>query len=388
AHRLSTATPAVSSHLHESLSSSTLEQPGSSGLRMIRSSSMKGADAPAVELNNASIHHEKALMPILLRATDDVNPDNQRGDDIDIRHYVKLRSIPKGRPGDKSHSLQFDKKENTSKLGSSNSFASSPSSINSTQRFTSSLEFVQSSVLEAVFRCTQIRITSSIDKLAIKPVQTGKCADFYLKTYVFDGKRKTYMFLAGCQKELECTIFLREGKNEVLGKIERITEFLVYVVNNFKFETSLMRDEFASIPSCTGVGSLSSDKETSRLADLEHSHEGDASADAKRRASDRLGEEDHRAKQTLADISNAEALTRSQVYFPAHETAVDSMSGPIEMPEDIPLLTFYCDIFENHKTKMLSASPFVKFMQPDLLMRARKQERRLCWKSPFRPDQA
>ena len=454
AYRLSTATPAVSSHLHESLSSSTLDQSGSSGLRIMRSSSMKGADAPAVELNNASIQHvrkllrqllqdshmnnlsnwEKALMPILLQATDDVNPDVQRGDDIDIRHYVKLKKIPGGRPGDTSYvsGLVFTK---NLALKSMPRNISNPDILILTfpieyarhqQHFMSlepvirqereylqnlvhriaalrpqlllvqrnvsglALEFLQqakiataynvkASVLEAVSRCTQTRIISSIDKLAIKPVQAGKCANFYLKTYVYEGRRKTYMFLAGCQKELGCTIVLRGGNNEVLGKIKRITEFMVYVVYSLKLETSLMRDEFALIPSCTGAGSLSPDKETSRLTDRVRSHERDASADVKRRASDRLGEEDHRAKQTLADISNTETLTRNQAYFPAPETAVDSMSGEIEMPEDIPMPTFYGDMVEKHKTKILSASPFVKFMQPYLLMKAREQERRLVY---------
>jgi len=92
-------------------------------LRMTRSASMRDAKAPVVELNNASLHHvrrllhqlledanvpnisswEKALIPILLQCTDDVNPDVRRGDDIDIRHYVKLKKIPGGRPGDTSY---------------------------------------------------------------------------------------------------------------------------------------------------------------------------------------------------------------------------------------------------------------------------------------------
>ena len=81
---------------------------------------MRDAKAPAIELNNASLHHvrrmlhqlledanipnvsswEKALIPILLQCTDDVNPNVRLGDDIDIRHYVKLKKIPGGKPGD------------------------------------------------------------------------------------------------------------------------------------------------------------------------------------------------------------------------------------------------------------------------------------------------
>ena len=107
-------------NLHESLSNSSLAQMASNAgqsenSRMMRSSSMRGDAAPAIELNNASLRHvrrllhqlledskvpniaswEKALIPILLRATDDVNPDVQNGDDIDIRHYVKLKKNPR-----------------------------------------------------------------------------------------------------------------------------------------------------------------------------------------------------------------------------------------------------------------------------------------------------
>ena len=39
----------------------------------------------------------KALIPILLQCTDDVNPNVRLGDDIDIRHYVKLKKIPGGK---------------------------------------------------------------------------------------------------------------------------------------------------------------------------------------------------------------------------------------------------------------------------------------------------
>ena len=454
AYRLSTATPAISSNLHESLSSSTLEQSGSSGLRMMRSSSMKGADAPAVELNNASIQHvrkllrqllqdshisnlsnwEKALMPILLQATDDVNPDVQRGDDIDIRHYVKLKKIPGGRPGDTSYvsGLVFTKNLALKSMPRNIShpdililtfpieyarhqqhFMSLEPVIRQEREYLQNLvhriaalhpqlllvqrnisglalEFLQeaniataynvkASVLEAVSRCTQTRIISSIDKLAIKPVHAGKCTNFYLKTYVYDGRKKTYMYLAGCQRELGCTIVLRGGNNEVLGKIKRITEFMVYVVYNLKLETSLMRDEFALIPSYIGAGSLSPDKETSRLTHLGHSHGRDASAKAEKGTSKEPREEDRRAMQASADMSNTETLSRSQAYFPPPEIAVNSMSEETEMPEDIPMPTFYGDMVEKHKTKILSASPFVQFMQPYLLMRAREQERRLVY---------
>lgn len=83
----------------------------SSAARLTRSSSMKGEKEPRLELNPASMMHvrkllrqllvdaeihnvaawEKALIPILLKCTSSVDPDIDRGDDIDIRHYVKLK---------------------------------------------------------------------------------------------------------------------------------------------------------------------------------------------------------------------------------------------------------------------------------------------------------
>ena len=310
-HRFSTASPAMSAQLHDSVSSSALDQlnsPGG-GLRMIRSSAMKGVDAPAIELNNASIQHvrkllrqllydstvsnasswEKALLPILLQATDDVNPDVQHGDDIDIRHYVKLKKIPGGRPGDTAYvsGLVFTKNLALKSMPRSiahpnililtfpveyarhqQHFMSLEPVIRQEREFLQNLvhriaalrpqlllvqrnvsglalQFleqaniataynVKPSVLEAISRCSQTRVISSIDKLAIKPAQAGKCASFYLKTYVYNGRKKTYMYLSGCPKELGCTIVLRGGGDDTLAKIKRITEFMIYVVYNLR----------------------------------------------------------------------------------------------------------------------------------------------------------
>ncbi|MCJ1245221.1 1-phosphatidylinositol-3-phosphate 5-kinase [Trapelia coarctata] len=432
--RFSNASPAMSTHLQESFSSSALDQLNSpsGGLRMIRSSSMKGADAPVVELNAASIQHvrkllrqllqdfeipnvnswEKALMPILLQATDDVNPDVQNGDDIDIRHYVKLKKIPGGRPGDTSYvsGLVFTKNLALKSMPRSiahpnililtfpleyarhqQHFMSLEPVIRQEREFLQNLvhriaalrpqlllvarnvsglalEFleqaniataynVKSSVLEAIARCSQSRIISSIDKLAIKSGQASRCASFYLKTYVHGGRKKTYMYLSGCPKELGCTVVLRGGENQTLAKIKRVTEFMTYVVYNLKLETCLMRDEFALIPSYTSTGSISPDKRPCE-------------------------ETDHEQHLVIAGESTAKTqqseASQDSIYLkptPGSNIEIDE----IQLPEDIPKPTFYSDMVEKHNTKILSASPFVKFMQPYLLMRAREQEQRLLY---------
>lgn len=424
--RVGTGPTSAGGNLHESASSSGLLQilssnPSIGSSRMIRSSSMRGAAAPAVELNSASLQHvrkllrqllqdskvpstvnwEKALVPILLQATDDVNPDVLNGDDMDIRHYVKLKKIPGGCPGDTSYvsGLVFTKNLALKSMPRS---LSNPSILILTfsleyarrqQHFMSlepvirqereflqnivnrivalrpqlllvernisglALEFleqagiataynVKASVLEAVSRCTQTRIISSIDKLAIKPAHTGTCESFHLKTYVHDGKKKTYMSLSGCAKELGCTIVLRGASQETLVKIKRITEFMVYVVYNLKLETCLMRDEFALIPSLPAECSLSSESETLNSM----------SADA---------------------MKPDEASTASGSFETKNPNSTDA--NDVSIPEPVLIPTFYGDMVEQHKTKILSASPFVKFAQPYLLMRAREQERRLAY---------
>lgn len=448
--------PSHASNLHESTSSSALAQLASSSppstSRMVRSSSMRGAAAPPVELNHASLRHvrrllhqlledsgvssvtswEKALTPILLRATDDVNPDVQNGDDIDIRHYVKLKKISGGRPGDTSYvsGLVFTKNLALKCMPRNIShpniliitfpieyarhhqhFMSLEPVIRQEREFLQNLvnriaalrphlllvernvsglalEFleqaaiataynVKASVLEAVSRCCQTRIISSIDKLAVKPVQAGKCASFNLKTYVSGGRKKTYMFLSGCAKELGCTIVLRGDTNRTLAKIKSITEFMIYVVYNLKLETCLMRDEFALIPSIAEHGSISPTTDPTRHGMqarlLSPPHETADPAITERHKQEDV------AARTTADISNADLLDSKTSGGVRQEKSAFSVPDDETMPEDIPMPTFYGDMVEEHKTKILSASPFVKFMQPYLLMRAREQERRLAY---------
>lgn len=412
--------------------------------KTIRSSAMIGADAPAVELNNASLQHvrkllrqllqdsevarisswERALVPILLQATDDVDPDVQNGDDLDIRHYVKLKKIPSGRPSDTSYVSGLVFTKNLALKSMPRSIAD-PSIVIVTfpleyarhrQRFMSlepvirqereflenlinriaalrphlllvqrnvsglALEFlekaniataynVKPSVIEAVSRCTQTRIISSIDKLAIKPTQTGRCSSFELKTYVNNGKKKTYVYLSGCPKELGCTIVLRGADNSTLAKVKRITEFMVYVVYNLKLETCLMRDEFAFIRSCT-------DGATTLTKGTIETHANSTSATDK---ATEVGNRSLDMKQASAEVSNAELLSNVKQSSQRTEPGNNTTSADIQMPEDIPAPTFYGDMVEKHKTKILSASPFVEFMQPYLLMRAREQERRLFY---------
>lgn len=400
----------------------------STGFKMTRSSSMKGDGAPPVELNIVSLQHvrkllrqlledsavphaqswETALIPILLKATDEVVPDVQHGDDMDVRHYVKLKKIPGGRPGDTSYvsGLVFTKNLALKSMPRSiphpniliitfpleyarhqRHFMSLEPVIRQEREFLENLVSriaalcptlllvernvsglalgllekaniataynVKPSVLEAVSRCTQTRIITSMDQLVTTPMHS-KCGSFDVKTYVFNNRKKTYMYISGCPKSLGCTIVLRGGDKDVLVRVKRITEFMVYVVYNLKLETFLMRDEFAQIPT-------SSDSLLKRGSD-------DNSALTTAKAGDATG--------VVASRQNSHENTGNRTSL---DLTVRTTDGVTDVPDDVPMPTYYEDMVEKHETKILSASPFVKFEPPYLLMRAREMERRLAY---------
>lgn len=456
---------------------STLAQVSGGGSKMVRSASMRGEHAPAVELNRASLQHvrrllrqmlqdsnvatvsswERALMPILLRCTDDVNPDVQRSDDIDVRHYIKLKKIPGGRPGDTSyisgvvftknvalkcmprsipqprvlivtfpieyarHQQHFMSLEPV--IAQEREFlrnlvgriAALNPQVLLVQRNVSGLALqyleesnitvvhnVKPSVLNAVSRCLQIRMISSIDKLATDPSTLGQCQSFDVKTYVHGRVKKTYIYLSGCKKELGCTIVLRGADTTTLRKLKQITEFLCYVVYNLKLETCLMRDEFVLIPSSIeGLDDnpgKQSDKLTARGGEISQPTALAASkpgADQKPiiQIQDENGTSPVDSQTDISGSAEIEAMPHAQSNVDQkmqpvqpleqsqeHATAMNtSGSQGLAIPEDVPMPSFYGDMVEKHKTKILSASPFIKFMQPYLLTQAREQERRLAY---------
>jgi 1-phosphatidylinositol-3-phosphate 5-kinase len=394
-----------------------------SGFKMTRSSSMQGSTAPPVELNKSSLEHvqrllrqlltessvphgeswENALLPILLKAADEVNPDVQHGDDMDVRHYVKIKKIPGGRPGDTSYvsGLVFTKNLALKSMPRSiprpniliitfpleyarqqHHFMSLEPVIRQEREFLENLVTriaalrpnlllvekhvsglalhlleqagiataynVKPSVLEAVSRCTHTRIVTSMDKL-LSSSPHSDCSSFDMKTYVYKGRRKTYMYISGCRKDLGCTIVLRGGNEEVLGKVKEITEFMVYVVYSLRLETCLMRDEFAKLPTAF--------TDESKLVSCSFENQ-----------------------VTVNESNGSPADTLHPDNKPTQESTGKAVSTEIiEVPDDVPMPTYFDDMVQAYKTKLLSASPFVKFEPPYLLMRVREIGRRLAY---------
>ncbi|KAF2402745.1 hypothetical protein EJ06DRAFT_489299 [Trichodelitschia bisporula] len=395
--------------------------------KMMRSASMRGASAPVVELNQASLLHvrrmlkqmlqdaqipnsrrwEKALRPILLQCTDDVNPDIQRNDDIDVRHYIKLKKIPGGKPGDTSYVSGVVFTKNLALKSMPRSIPQPRIAIvafpieytRHEQHFMSlepviaqereylwnlvkriaalnpqvllveknvaglALDFleqagiavicnVKPSVLNAVARCTQTRLITSPDKLAIDPSQLGRCGSFDVKTYVHGKMKKTFVYISGCQKDLGCTIVLRGAEMSYLRKLKRITEFMCFVVYNLKLETCVMRDEFVLIPAVLPGGTLNTERREASPA-LETS--------GSEKVQNGEGDNDEMITQ------ESEAV-KAQPVAPGAETA---RPAPVATP------SFYNDVVEKHQTRVISSSPFVKFTQPYLLTQARELEAKL-----------
>lgn len=424
--------------------------------RMTRSASMRDGKFPPIELSPVMLRHvenmlsqllekedvsnarlwEKALLPILLRCVDDVCMNIRRGDEIDIRHYVKLKKVPGGRPCDTSYvsGVVFTKKLALKSMPRSipnprivvvsfpieysrhrdnfmslepiiaqeqeflrnmvNRIASMRPSLLIVQKNVSGLALqylaeanitvisnIKQSVIEAVSRCAETVIISSIDMVTLRPVHVGKSAGFDVKTYVskdIPGKKKTLIYISGCAKELGCTIVLRGASIDVLAKMKRIAEFMAYVTYNLMLETSLFRDEFVSIPSMDdSIGSLPpSSKQEAQTTTSGPVHDSTTRENDKLRKSNE-SDASFEPKETDGSPNSSD---RPKIVS-AHESHVHDSSGSHvdQVPEDVPMPTFYSDLVAKHQTKILSASPFVKFTQPYLLVKVREQERRLMY---------
>ena len=116
---------------------------------------------------------------------------------------------------------------------------------------------IKPSVLEAIARCTQSEIVSSIDKLTFatstrNDLKLGTCENFRVLTFINElllpDYRKSFLVFDGCLETLGCTLILRGSDKQTLGKIKRVLDLMIFVVYNLKLETFLFRDEFGQPP--------------------------------------------------------------------------------------------------------------------------------------------
>ncbi|KAL6891906.1 hypothetical protein GGI43DRAFT_202308 [Trichoderma evansii] len=447
-----------------------VDAPNHSGTQLTRSNSLQKRKEAKTKLNESSLRHvdrllyqllvdadipnpeawQKALIPILLKATDDVSPDVANGESMDIRTYVKLKRIPGGKPGDTSYisGIVFTKnlalKSMPRKITNprillvgfpieyqrhQQQFMSLEPVIAQEKEFLRivvqriaqlkphvvlaektisglALQYlsdaniavafnVKRSVIAAVARCTETKIIESFDMLE---AQVGRCSAFEVRTFVnndYPGRKKSYIFLSGCRRELGCTITLRGASNALLAKMKYITDFMVYVVYNLKLESSLLRDESVEPPEANESASLSNsfpalNDSIRSLNSVQYStnsggigptvvinqpsSEGDPPSQVTIESSC-LGDTDEApTSQPLLDPASSEPPK----LLSLHESHIHDSTFS-QVPDDVPMPTFYSDMVSKYETKILSASPYVRFTQPYLLMKAREQERRLLY---------
>lgn len=394
--------------------------------------SAEKVQTPLAELDKASLQHVRALLkqflrdakvpraahwvkvlvPILLRCAEEIDPNIQRGDDIDIRHYVKLKKASSGKPADTSYvsgvvfTSNVALKSMARKVSQArililsfplvyarhkHHFMSLDPVIaqereylrNLVRRITSlrpsvvlvqanvaglALEFLQdagvtvvcnvkASVLQAISRCTQTRIVTSLDKLSMDPSQLGQCEMFDFRTFVYDGIKKTYAYVSGCKKDLGCTVILRGASLPTLRNLKWITEFMCLAVYSLKLENSLIRDQFLS-------ATTHATESTSRKDELLNNVINDQAGSSKDGDSNVVAD----ATRDSQDVSElTESVGERQLISAGTNDNLSRHSVALE----------YHLMVEKLRTRVLSISPAVKLADPYLLVRGSEQEKQM-----------
>jgi 1-phosphatidylinositol-3-phosphate 5-kinase len=344
----------------------------------------------------------KALLPVLRQCADSISPNIRGGDRMDIRRYVKIKKIYGGQPGDTSYvsgvmftqglastsmprritnprimllSFPIEDRDESDSVALQSTNRKENSSLSSRidklidrkpqvmlvggnvsesvlKVFSAAniavIDKVKLSVLEAVARCAGAEIISSLEMITAT-TRIGFCEMFEAKSYIdtMHQEKKSCIVLSGCDCSKGGTIALRGATPNILTKIKRITEFMIYAVHNVRLEMSLMADEYLDIQI----------------------------------------EDNHRllpyASQKLTENKFWSTIRAGMLSF----AEVDA-SSDISIPENGSQGTFYSDAVARFETTVLSASPSVHFRQPYLLMRLQEQERRLVHLKRLRDQDA
>lgn len=245
---------------------------------------------------------ERVLSTLLLKVSTHLQPNVRSGDSIDVRAYVKIKKIPGGKISDSEYvdgiviSKNVAHKQMARHLVNprimvltfpldyhrvENQFMSLEPLVTQERDYLRlltkrvidvrphivlversasrlALDFlldaniavarsVKPSAIHQVARCTQADVIASMDRLALEP-RLGRCADFRIQSYEYQGRRKTFMRFEGCQREYGCTLLLRGADVDTLRKVKRIADFMALIVYNLKLEVCLFNDEHNMLP--------------------------------------------------------------------------------------------------------------------------------------------
>lgn len=222
--------------------------------------------------------------------------DVKSGDDLDIRHFVKVKKIVDGTIGDctyieglacsknvahkkmkakvqnprillLSSSLEFQRTARFSSFDALlqqekqhlqivvNKIAALKPDVVVVEKTVSrlALEFllkanislvlnVKPSLMQRISRFTNAEILPSTDNVVVKSTTIGTCQNFRVALYKGTWGRKTLLFFEGCRRHLGCSIILRGGDAPTLQKAKRALLFAVHVGYNLHLEQSVLFD--------------------------------------------------------------------------------------------------------------------------------------------------
>lgn len=136
---------------------------------------------------------------------------------------------------------------------------------------------VKTTVLERIARCTRADLVYSVDVL-LNQIHLGTCSRFSVQK--LSHSNKTLMFFEGCAfPHKGSTVILRGAPQKELTKVKRVTSFMIYVLYNWKLESSLLMDEqayvmqqqkpFLQSPSDSGTSPVNEENQTKPVDDTE-----------------------------------------------------------------------------------------------------------------------
>ncbi|CAE6470557.1 unnamed protein product [Rhizoctonia solani] len=230
--------------------------------------------------------------------------------DMDVRHFVKIKKIPGGRPRDSEYvdgavissnlahkkmkrswhsprimilafSLEWQRRENEYLTLDSILAQEREYLRNLVARITAlrphlvlvertvsrlALEYLMAANV-AVARAVPPRSTKFVARMTGAEVvpdipalhrgpRLGECSRFKIQTYdhhLIPGRRKTFMRFEGCDSHRSgCTIILRGADLDTLKKLKEVMRFIAFIVRNLKMESFLWKDCVVTMPGVTG----------------------------------------------------------------------------------------------------------------------------------------
>jgi len=129
---------------------------------------------------------------------------------------------------------------------------------------------VKPSVMERIARFTQATIVSSIDGL-VKQTTMGSCQHFYMRTHQLpNGTSKSLMYFDGCAKNLGCTVTLRGSLvMPELRAMKNILRFMTYAMYNARLEGAFLFDELAAPPDSASLKTVTLANSPTSVCDSE-----------------------------------------------------------------------------------------------------------------------